>query len=86
MSGTDISGTFSYQSVVPDEFLSDTDSATGPYTGELLVTAADNSSMRMVAVDEFNVRLDLDFNGDGVIDQSIPTTYATLGYGEWFCL
>jgi hypothetical protein len=85
MSGTDISGSFSYQSIVPDEFFSDTDSATGPYTGELLVTAADNSSMRMVAVNEFNVRLDLDFNGDGVVDRSIPTTYATLGYGDLLC-
>jgi hypothetical protein len=85
MSGTDISGSFSYQSIVPDEFFSDTDSATGPYTGELLVTAADNSSMRMVAVDEFNVRLDLDFNGDGAIDDSIATTYAELGYGDLLC-
>ena len=63
MNGTDISGSFSYQSVVPDELPSDTDSVTGPYMGELMVTAADNSSMRMVAVDEFNVPLDL--NGDG---------------------
>lgn len=85
MSGTDVGGSFGYQSLVPDEFISDTDAATGPYTGELLVTAADNSSMRMVALDELNVRLDLDFNGDGVVDQSIPTTYATLGYGDWFC-
>ncbi len=85
MSGTDISGSFSYQSIVPDEFVSDTDSATGPYSGELLVTAADNSSMRMVALDELNVRLDLDFNGDGVVDDSIPTTYATLGYDDFLC-
>lgn len=85
MSGTDISGSFSYQSIVPDQFISDTDSATGPFAGELLVTAADNSSMRMVALDDLNVRLDLDFNGDGMVDDSITTTYATLGYGDWFC-
>ena len=85
MSGTDISGTFGYQSVVPDEFLSDTDSAAGPYSGELLVTAADDSSMRMEAVDEFNVRLHLDFNGDGVTDDSIATTYATLTRDNSIC-
>ncbi len=86
MAGTDLAGSFSYQSITPDEFYADDDATTGPYTGELLVTAADNSSMRMVAIDEFNVRLDLDFNGDGVVDQSIPTTYATLGYDDFICL
>jgi len=72
--------------VIPDEFYADDNPATGPYSGEILVTAADNSSMRMVAVNEFNVRLDLDFDGDGVIDQSIPTTYATLAYDDFLCL
>jgi hypothetical protein len=85
MTSPDLSGSFGYQSLVPDEFYADDDGTTGPYTGELLVTAADNSSMRMVAVDEFNVRLDLDFNGDGMVDQSIPTTYATLGYDDFIC-
>ena len=85
MTSPELSGSFGYQSVIPDEFYADNDGTTGPYTGELLVTAADNSSMRMVAVDEFNVQLDLDFDGDGAIDQSIPTTYATLGYDDFIC-
>lgn len=85
MTSPDLTGSFSYQSIVADEFYSDDDGTTGPYAGELLVTAADNSSMRMVAVDELNVRLDLDFNGDSLIDQSIPTTYATLGYDDFIC-
>ena len=85
LTGTDISGIFAYQSIVPDEFLVDEDVATGPHSGVLLVTAADNSSMRMVAVDEFNVRLDLDYNGDSVIDESIPTTWAALGYDDMVC-
>jgi hypothetical protein len=85
MTSPDLIGSFSYQSVVADEFYADDDGTTGPYAGELLVTAADGSSMRMVAIDEFNVRLDLDFNGDSLIDQSIPTTYAALGYDDWLC-
>ena len=85
MTGTDLAGSFSYQSLIPDEFTDDDDPATGPHAGELLVTAADNSSMRMVAIDEFNLRLDLDFNGDSRVDQSIPTTYATLGYDDMIC-
>jgi hypothetical protein len=85
MTGTDLTGSFRYQSVSPDEFFADEDPATGPYAGELLITAADDSSMRMVAIDEFNLRLDLDYNGDSVIDQSIPTTWATLGYDDMIC-
>ena len=61
--------------------VSDDDPTTGPYSGVLQVTAADNSSMRMVAIDEFNLRIDLDFEGDSVIDESISTTWAELGSG-----
>ena len=85
LTGTDVSGRFACQSIVPDEFLIDEDVATGPHSGVLLVTAADNSSMRMVAVGEFNVRLDLDYNGDSVIDESISTTWAALGYDDMVC-
>jgi hypothetical protein len=50
-----------------------------------MVTASDGSSMRMVALGELDVRLDLDFDGDAVIDDSILTTYATLAYDDWIC-
>lgn len=85
MTSPDLAGSFSYLSVIPDEFYADDDGTTGPYAGELLVTATDDSSMRMVAVDEFNLRLDLDYNGDGVVDDTIPTSYATLGYDDFIC-
>lgn len=85
MTSEDLVGSYSYRSVTPDRFLLDGLAETGPYAGELLVVAGDNSSMRMVAVDEFNLRLDLDFDGDDVIDESIPTTYSTLAYGDWYC-
>lgn len=76
-----LNGSFGYLSIVPDEFVTDDDPMTGPYAGVMQVTAADNSSMRMVAIDAFNLRLDLDFDGDSVIDESIPTTWAALGSG-----
>jgi hypothetical protein len=82
----DLTGSFAYQSVIPDVFVLDDNSATGPYSGELRVTAGDGSTMTMVALDEFNLRLDLDFDGDSIIDEQIMTTWATLGYGNAFGL
>jgi hypothetical protein len=78
-------GSYGYRSVTPDESYIDEDLQTGPYAGELLVVASDNSSMRMVPVDAYNLNLDLDFDGDDVIDESIPTSYFELAYGDWFC-
>ena len=67
-----------YQSVIPDEFVFDEDPATGPFSGELLVTADDGSMLRIFALDQLNVRLDVDYEGDSIIDMSIDTTWATL--------
>jgi hypothetical protein len=85
MTSEDAGGSYSYQSLSPDQFYADEDAATGPFSGELMVTASDGSSMRMVALGELDVRLDLDFDGDAVIDDSILTTYATLAYDDWIC-
>ena len=48
-----------------------------PSSGELL-TSGDASSVRIVAVDNINVRLDVDSNGDGEVDVSIETTWTDL--------
>jgi hypothetical protein len=48
-----------------------------PHIGELLVTG-DDSSLRLVAVDEVNVRIDIDPDGDGTVDTSIETTWSAL--------
>ncbi len=48
-----------------------------PYTGEFLVSG-DNSSVRLIALDDVNVRLEADFNGDGVADETIDTTWDAL--------
>ena len=85
MTSPDLAGSYSYQSLSADEFYVDDDAATGPYTGELVVVAADDSSMRMVALDAINLRLDLDLNGDSVVDESIPATWAELAYDNQFC-
>jgi hypothetical protein len=80
-----IDGTFSYQSLFPAVFNLDDDPATGPYSGELLVTATDGSTLNMVALDELNLRLDVDSDGDSFVDDELTTTWAKLGYGNMIC-
>ena len=71
-------GSFDYESIVPDSFLFDSDPTTGPFSGELLVTASDGSTLRIVAVDDTNVRLEIDYDGDAIVDTEINTTWEAL--------
>ncbi len=48
-----------------------------PSAGELLVEGA-NSSARLIAVDDVNVTIEIDGNGDGVTDETINTTWVAL--------
>lgn len=75
---TALDGSFDYESIVPDSFVFDTDPATGPFSGELLVTASDGSTLRIVAVDDTNVRLEIDYDGNAIVDTEINTTWAAL--------
>jgi len=78
LSSPAIEGNFNYVSITPDSFLFDADPATGPYSGELRVTASDGSTVTIVAIDEQNVRLDVDSDGDTFPETSIDTTWAAL--------
>ena len=49
-----------------------------PTQGALKITASDNSSVTLTVLDSTNVKLDLDKNGDGVIDESVTTTWTAL--------
>ncbi|WP_233800700.1 hypothetical protein [Paraburkholderia sp. HP33-1] len=53
-------------------------SGANPSVGSMTVTAANNSTATLTAIDSTNVRIDIDSNGDGVIDQTINTTWADL--------
>jgi hypothetical protein len=48
-----------------------------PHTGELFVSGED-SSARLVAIDNVNVRIDIDLDDDGSVDESIETTWVAL--------
>mgnify|MGYP000464665755 CR=1 FL=1 len=49
-----------------------------PFTGQATITGANNSSVTLIAIDEINVTLDVDADGDGVPEESILTTWDAL--------
>ncbi len=53
-----------------------------PHAGVFLVTGGNNSSARLTAIDNVNVRIDIDTNGDGTIDDTINTTWVELDGGQ----
>lgn len=70
---TELSGTIDYDT--PVTFLGDDFGY--PHTGELLVTGA-SSSARLIAVDADNVRIEIDSDGDGTIDETLNMTWDEL--------
>ncbi len=70
---TDLEGPVDYSSPVMFEGSGEAN----PSTGEFLVTGA-SSSVRLIALDDVNVRLESDFDGDGVIDETTDTTWDAL--------
>jgi len=49
-----------------------------PFVGQAKATGASNSSVTLTAIDAVNVRLEVDEDGDGVIDSTTVTTWAAL--------
>jgi hypothetical protein len=49
-----------------------------PSSGEFLVSGA-GSSLRLIAIDNVNVTIELDTNGDGTVDETLQTTWVELG-------
>jgi hypothetical protein len=52
-----------------------------PSAGEILIHGADDTSARITALDNTNVRLELDTDGDGEPDESTDTTWTDLTDG-----
>jgi hypothetical protein len=48
-----------------------------PYAGSYLITGQ-NSSVRLTALDDVNVVLEIDDNGDGTVDGTLNTTWAAI--------
>ncbi len=79
----DSSGTVSSQSIGGSVDLVTTEIITGsllddnPGSGVVLVTG-DSSTETITVIDPINLRLDIDDNGDGTIDDTIPTTWEAI--------
>jgi hypothetical protein len=73
-----IPGFYLLETLTPLVSNGDSDLATGPYSGEVRVTADNGTSVRVVAVSDLNARLDLDLDGNGSIDQSITVPWQQL--------
>jgi hypothetical protein len=73
LDSSELAGVISYSTPVTFEG----DDVEYPHAGELRVSGA-NSSARLIALDNVNVRIEVDSNGDGAVDQTIETTWAEL--------
>lgn len=49
--------------------------ATYPFAGELLVTGANNGTVRLIALNEIDVRIETDVDGDGTPENTEVTTW-----------
>lgn len=54
------------------------DGSANPYTGSVTVTGANGSNATLTAIDNANVRIDIDKNGDGVTDDTVNTTWSVF--------
>ena len=69
-----LGGTIDYATLVAVEAAGDLD----PHKGEILITGADGSTIRILVVDTSNVTLEIDANGDGVVDEYVYTNWSAL--------
>jgi len=49
-----------------------------PFVGELRIEGADQAVIVMIALDANTVRLQIDINGDGAIDETLDLTWDEL--------
>lgn len=74
LSSSTLDGSVDYETTVAIEAVGDDD----PHVGEILITGAEDSSVRIVIIDNSHIRLEIDENGDGTIDEFVDTNWATL--------
>lgn len=52
--------------------------ANDPFAGEMLVTGANGGAVKLIALDEINVRIMTDADGDGTFESTEDTTWADI--------
>lgn len=71
LSSSRFDGVAEYKSILSFVWFSDK----SPYAGEMLITGANNSTIRVIALDLEMVRLQMDYNGDGAVDETRDVTW-----------
>ncbi len=51
-----------------------------PYAGELLIAGDSGGTIRLIALDEVNVRIETDTDGDGTVDATEDTTWDDIAF------
>jgi hypothetical protein len=74
VTGSELGGTVTYETMTPFSGTGEGD----PGTGEMKVTGAEGGSVTLVALNETDVQLLVDIDGDGNTDVTINTTWAVL--------
>ena len=74
VSSSEFNGFVTYDTPTPFESSGDS----FPYDGEMLIFGTNNSNVRIIAMDEENVRIEADYDGDGASDATIDTTWEAL--------
>lgn len=69
-----LGGRVDYEATAPVQIIAENN----PYTGEILVTGDENSTVTVLVIDTANVQLKVDENGDNVVDEFIDTTWEEL--------
>jgi hypothetical protein len=69
-----LGGRVNYATVTPVLAVGESD----PEAGEILVTGADSTTVRIVVVDITSIRLDIDVDGNGSVDATQDTTWSAL--------
>lgn len=49
-----------------------------PHTGQLLVTGAKGATLLLRTIDDVNIEIDADYDGDGSVDETLVLTWAEL--------
>lgn len=74
LASSTLGGSVDYDTPVTIEAVDNGD----PHVGEILITGADESSVRIVVVDNSSIRLEVDEDGDGTVDAFIDTNWDEL--------
>lgn len=75
LEGHDFSGAVDFLSVAPLVSIG----GDYPGTGELLITGANGATIRVTVLDTTTLQLELDFNGDSVVDEIQQMAWSTVG-------